>query len=148
MFYLVEEGPLRRQQLRSIQGGKSETSVLLILPCTPFVLLSYSLGTPLVLPHTSLYSLVLPRTPLYSPRTSLVLPRTSSCFLVLPRTSWYSLVLPRTPSYSLRTSFVLREYGSLAFPPLFHVYMSYRFFLVDTMNHMKKLKIFLFRLYM
>jgi hypothetical protein len=62
---------------------------------------------------------------LYSPRTSLVLPRTSSCFLVLPRTSWYSLVLPRTPSYSLRTSFVLWEYGSLAFPPVIQVHVTF-----------------------
>ncbi len=114
MFYLVEEGPLRRQQLRSIQGGKSETSVLLILPCTPFVLLSYSLGTPLVLPHTSLYSLVLPCTPSYFlvlPCTPLVLPWYS---LVLPRaTSSYFLVLPRTPSYFLRTSGVRKSRFSL-----------------------------------
>ncbi len=106
------------------QGGKSETSVLPILPRTPL----YSLRTPLVLPSYSLvlppYFLVLPSyflvLPWYSLRTPLVLPRTPSCFLVLPRTSWYSLVLPRTP-------FVLPSYfGSTEvslFPP-WSIYMA------------------------
>jgi hypothetical protein len=96
---------------RLVQGGKSETSVLPILPRTPFVL--------------PWYSLVVPRTPSYF----LILPRTSSYFLVIPRTSWYSLVLPRTPPYSLvLPSYFLRTSGvrkSRFFPLVTRIYLVY-----------------------
>ncbi len=125
-------------------GGKGKKARLpyfpyfLVLPCTPFVLPSYSLRTPSVLPRTPfvlpLTPFVLPRTSFVLPSYSLVLPRTPSYFLVLPRTPLYSLVLPCTPfvlpcyflgtpsyflilpctsGYSLvlpRTSFVLPSY--------------------------------------
>ncbi len=149
--------------LRMRQGGKSETSVLPILSCTP----SYSL----VLPRTPLYS---PRTSLYSPRTpsyflvlpwySLVLARTSSYspvlpypssyFLVLPRTPSYVLVLPpyslRTSSYSLRTPFVLLSYfGSTEvslFPPWDEGKNMYKFRRKKKRSKVKYRKIFLINL--
>ncbi len=75
-------------ELTKMQGGKSETSVIPILPCTSLVLPSYSL-----------------RTPLYSPRTPFVLPHTPSYFPILSRTSF---VLPRIPSV-LQKNFEVRE---------------------------------------